>query len=788
MIDQHTLDRLEFTKVISLIEGQCLTPFGRVEVHAFGPMYDCPTIEVRQQEISEMKDLLNFGLPFPLCRIEDCRTLLEKSRVEGIFLDPKEIFVVLELVELSIALHAYDKEGRPKFPAISSHLNKLRPFPELVRDIKKAIDERGEIKDDASPHLRSTRAEIGDSRRRILRQLEQTLSSQTKQAGWQDDIVTQRNGRYVIPVPANLYRADLGILHDRSQSGATFFIEPKETVEHNNRLNMLLQEERLEMDRILRALTRQIAERADKLIDNIDVIGKLDSFHAAASFARQIKANRPRLVDSPMLDLIDARHPLLIAQFGTVDKVVPMSLNLDESRQAVLVTGPNTGGKTIMLKTVGLVVLMAQSGLPIPADEKSQVGIFHKVFADIGDEQSIELSLSTFSSHITNIINAISQVSQDSLVLFDEIGAGTDPKEGAALAEAVLLHIVKQGAKLLATTHYSQLKTLPLDHPAIENASLEFNRDTLAPTYRLKLGLPGSSYALEIAGRLGMPEAVCAHALKLLGTGERSLADLISSVEAQLARIRADQTDLSERLARAKSLETEYQAKLETFKKDVDSERTKALEETSSLLDETRKETERLVAEIRASQASKDSIKQLQKKLKESTASVSDLKAKQETERLRSIDALKFLKGDPVRIVTLNKEGQIDSLVGHDRAKVKVGNIMTVVEIRNLRHIDSVMPSARIKPVAGQNLDEVLSPEIHLRGMTAEEGKEALERFLDKAIVAGLRQVYVIHGKGTGALRRALTEYLREHKEVASIRLGDWNEGGAGVTIVELKQ
>jgi len=774
--------------VISLIVGKCLTPFGRAEVLGFGPMFDCPTIELRQQEIAEMKDIQSFGLPFPLCRIEDCRTLLDKSHIEGIYLDPKEIFEVLELVELSIALHAYDKEGRPKFPAISSHLASLRPFPELVRDIKKAIDERGEIKDDASPHLRATRAEIGDSRRRILRQLEQTLSAQTKQPGWQDDIVTQRNGRYVIPVPANLYRADVGILHDRSQSGATFFIEPKETVEQNNRLNMLLQEERLEMDRILRALTRQIAERADRLIDNVAVIGKLDSFHAAATFARLVKANRPRLVDTPILDLIDARHPLLIAQFGTAEKVVPMCLNLDDNRQAVLVTGPNTGGKTILLKTVGLLVIMAQSGLPIPADERSSVGIFKKVFADIGDEQSIELSLSTFSSHITNIISAINQVSEDSLVLFDEIGAGTDPKEGAALAEAVLLHIVNQGAKLLATTHYSQLKTLPLEHPAIENASLEFDRETLAPTYRLKVGLPGSSYAVEIAGRLGMPDDVCGHASRLLGSGERSLADLISSVETQLARIRTDQAELSERLARSKASEEEYKKKLASFEKDVDVEKQKALEETASLLDSTRKEAERLVAEIRSSQASKESIKQLQKKLKETGATVTSLKAKQETERVRSIDAIRFLKGDAVRIVTLNKEGQIESLIGGDRAKVKVGNVMTVVELRNLRHIDSPTSPTKLRPVAGQNVEEVLSPEIHLRGMTAEEGKEALERFLDKAIVAGLRQVYVIHGKGTGALRRALTEYLRGHREVASIRLGDWNEGGAGVTIVELKQ
>ena len=775
-------------KVISLIEGKCLTPMGRVKVREFTPTSSARDIAQRQQEVSEMCDIVKFGLPFPLSRIDDTRILLDKSQVEGTFLDPKEIFQILELIELSIDLYNYDKDGRSKFLAVSEYLSVIAPYPELVRDIKKAIDERGDIKDDASPKLRSIRGEIGDSRRRIIRQLEQSLSSQTKQPGWQDDVVTQRGGRYVIPVPANLYRADLGILHDRSQSGATFFIEPKEAVEHNNRLNMFMQEERLEMDRILRALTKQIADRAEKLSANLEQIAFLDSFHAAATFGVAIKANRPRLSDKPLLNLVNARHPLLVWQFGSPEKVVPMTLNLDDSRQAVLITGPNTGGKTVLLKTAGLLVLMAQSGLPIPADENSEMGIFHQVFADIGDEQSLELSLSTFSSHITNIIGAISSVSQNSLVLFDEIGAGTDPKEGAALAEAILLHIVQRGARLLATTHYSQLKTLPLQHPAIENASLEFDRETLAPTYRLKLGLPGSSYAVEIAGRLGMPQSIIDHASGLLGTGERSLAELISAMEAQLAQVRKDQIELADRLASAKSLEESYKSKLDTFKKEINAERIKALEETSILLDSTRKETERLVAEIRDTQASKESIKALQKRLKDTKGAVSGVRAKLDTDHERSVDAIKFLKGDLVRIVTLNKEGQIDQIVGGDRARVKVGNVMTVVEIRNLRRIDSPLDVKKLRPVSGQNVNDHFSPEIHLRGMTADEGKDALEKFLDRAVVAGIRQVYVIHGKGTGALRRALTEYLRGHNEVVSLRLGDWNEGGAGVTVVELKQ
>ena len=396
MIEQHTLNTLEYPKVKAMIAGKTLTPFGREEVAAWEPTTDLRSIVQRQTEIAQMKDIILFGLPFPLCRLEDCRDLLDKAQIPGIFLDAKEIFNVLELLEVSISLHQYDKDGRTKFPSLVEYLEGIRSFPEVVRDIKKAIDEKGDIKDDASPKLRQIRYDLIDNKRRIIRSLDSILSAQQKKPGWQDDVVTQRNGRYVIPVPADGFRHDLGILHDRSQSGATFYIEPKETVELNNRLNMLCQEERVEMDRILRALTASIAERVDALKKNIAMIAKLDSFYAAAGFAAKIKAVQPGMVEQARLNLIDARHPLLLSHIGSIEQIVPMTLGLDSNRQAVVVTGPNTGGKTVVLKTVGLLQLMAQTGLLIPAGERSEVGLFEKIFADIGDEQSIELSLSTF--------------------------------------------------------------------------------------------------------------------------------------------------------------------------------------------------------------------------------------------------------------------------------------------------------------------------------------------------------------------------------------------------------
>ena len=786
MIDGHTTRTLEFRKIVSLIRGKCLTVYGGAEVDGIGPLDNKAEIEQSLAEISEMKDIVNFGTPFPLCRIEnDGRDLLSKAQVEGNFLDPQEMLLILELVEISSGLNGYDEDGRDKYPLIDDYLCRLRAFPELAADIKRTVDEDGNVRDKASPALRKVRADLWEGRRKIVGRLEGILSARVKQTGWQDDVITQRNDRYVIPIPSSRYRGDMGILHDRSQSGATLFIEPKETVELNNRINLLLQEEKAEVRRILLALTAEIARRSESLLENTRLIGTLDRLHAAALFSNQIKGNRPMIVAESSVDLVDARHPLLIVQLGSVSEVVPISIGLDQLRQVVLVTGPNTGGKTICLKTVGLSVLMALSGLHIAADEKSQVGLFRDVFADIGDEQSIELSLSTFSSHIRNIIRGLVKASARTLLLFDEIGAGTDPKEGSALAEAIIVHAIERKARLIATTHYSQLKMLAMEHTEVENASLEFNRETLGPTYRLRMGLPGSSYAVEIAGRLGMPDSICRNAARLRGSDEKSLDNLVASIESELARIKIDRKELSERLARAREHEEEYRRLADRLKAEVDAEKQKALDETERFLAETRREVESLVAKIRKSQASQKAVHDFHENLRKREKG-----AVRRAEELRQQPpgSIAFQPGDSVRIISLGKDGEITVLVGKERARVSVGNIVTTVELRNLALAESAHPPEALRRAAGYSIEETVRPEIHLRGMTGDEAIEQLDRYLDRAVMAGLHQVYVIHGKGTGTLQRLLTNYLKGHPEVASLRMGDWNEGGAGVTIVKLKE
>ncbi len=785
MINKHTIDTLEFPKIISQIEGKCRTPFGREEIGRIQPLSDRRQIEPRLAEISQMKDIINFGLAFPLYRLEDCRELLEKSQVEGIFLEPKEILQILELVEVSIDINGYDKEGRAKFPAISEYLTQVRAFPELKKEIRRVVDEEGEIKDSASSKLKSVRLELADSRRKIISRLERILSDHQKQTGWQDDVVTMRNGRYVIPIPTSQYHTGRGILHDRSQSGATLYVEPEQTVELNNRINLLMQEERLELDRILRALTAEIATRAKPLLENTRLIGKLDAIYACAKFSDEIRGNQPAISDEPAFELVEARHPLLIVQYSGTEKVVPTTIGLDSNRQAVVVTGPNTGGKTITLKTVGLSILMAQSGLHIAASEKSTVGIFESLFADIGDEQSIELSLSTFSSHMRNIVHGLAGASPTALLLFDEIGVGTDPKEGAALAESIILYGVKKGAKMLATTHYSQLKTMATEHPEIENASLEFDRQTLAPTYRLHLGIPGSSYAVEIANRLGLPEEICREASSLVGDTEKSLNTLIAALQTELATLRKDRSELTDRLAKARQLEEYYRTESDRLKTDIQQERKKALAETEQYLEQTRREIEKLVADIRKSQASRKAVKEFHRNLQRREKEIKDFQSRLEpAEHGGSIFAI----GDMVEILTLKQQGEIQQLLGNDRAKVKVGKILTTVALRNLRRMTSPSKEKRAKKAASFTVEEAERPEIHLRGQTAEEALESLEKFLDRAVVAGFSQVYIVHGKGTGVLRRTLTQYLKNHPEVVSLRLGDWNEGGIGVTIATLKE
>ncbi|MCH9031821.1 MAG: Smr/MutS family protein, partial [candidate division Zixibacteria bacterium] len=485
------------------------------------------------------------------------------------------------------------------------------------------------------------------------------------------------------------------------------------------------------------------------------------------------------------IDLINARHPLLVMREDNLE-TIPLDLELGTNRQGIIITGPNTGGKTVALKTVGLLALMASAGIPIPADARSKVGIFANIFADIGDEQSIEQSLSTFSSHLTKVIEGVTHANSQTLLLYDEIGAGTDPKEGAALAEAIILDVIQRGAKLIATTHYTQLKTLPLSHPELENASMEFDKESLCPTFRLIMGLPGSSYATEIAGRLGMPARIVTSAREKLDEGERSLADLIESLGNELKQVRDDSAKLTERLSSASELELLYESKLDEFKKEVGKLKKQAAEEAEELLNAARKDIESAVKEIRQTQASKESIKKAQEKIESGLSRTIKLREEQTKPFISHNEPLK--PGDTVWLRSLKKDGELIDLMGEKRARVRIGAIINIVDLDDLIKATTPAPHSRPnKTPAGLRVETDPAPEIHLRGMTVEEATEKLDKFLDSAMLAGLPQVYIIHGKGAGILRKALTKFLKDHPGVESVRLGDWNQGGVGVTVAKMK-
>ncbi|PKK82846.1 MAG: hypothetical protein CVT49_11695 [candidate division Zixibacteria bacterium HGW-Zixibacteria-1] len=782
--DLHSLEVLEYFKIISILKGLCVTAYGIDNVERVAPGTDIEAIRERLDEVSEMKDIILFGDAIPLYRLDDGREMIRRSRTEGIHLDPASILRVRELIDLSSHLHDYAKSEREHFPLIEKYLAELHPFPEIKKEIDRAIDKNGEILDSASQKLKRIRMDLYDLKRKITGRLSELLAQRHKTPGWQDDTITVRDGRYVIPVIAGQFQSDSGIIHDRSKSGSTLFVEPNAIVEANNRLGQLFQDEQLEIDRILRHLTTLIGEAADRLLANCEIIGILDSIHASANLSIKIGGNKPLMSKNSKIELIKARHPLMAYRVGKTDDIVPNDFSLNDSRLAMIITGPNTGGKTVALKTVGLLVLMAQSGLHIPTEAKSEIGIFNSVIADIGDEQSIELSLSTFSSHVRQIIFAVRNARESSLILLDEIGAGTDPKEGSALAEAIILKMVELKAKLIVTTHYSQLKTLPMIQPEIENASFEFDRESLAPTFKLYTGIPGGSYAVEIAQRLGMPRDIAAHAANLIGKSERSLTGLIESLEKDLSVLKKDKVELEEKLRNAANLENHYNEKIEKLEKEIDEIKKRQLEELERTLNETRSEVERIVKEIRESKASTGTVKQAHKFLQEKKETLERLKAKHQPKPAPSD---KLEPGDPVLVISLRAEGEFVGMAGDNKGKVRVGNIMSTVDITDLKKIITDASDKKLKSAGGLREMSAPGPEIDLRGMTVEEARESLDKFLDSAMLSGLQQLYVIHGKGTGKLRKELTEFLKRHSAVDSIRLGDWNEGGAGVTVVKLR-
>jgi DNA mismatch repair protein MutS2 len=811
-MDEHTLKVLEFDKIRGMLSSHCLSDWGKELSLSLFPSKDKETIEKEMRETTELKEILLYEERFPLSTMKDIRESLKKAEIEEAYLEPKELLNIGEILAISKALLKFMKAKEEKYPHVFKLISQLRSFDQIQSAINSCVDPPGEIKDTASGKLSDIRHQKKTVRNRLLEKLESILGARKIKGSRQDDIITIRDGRYVIPMEEAEFFQQRGIVHDKSKSGATLFVEPLVAVGLNNQLRELTLEEEKEIERILKEITGLIRMELRDLEITVKALQKLDFVYAKAKLSFDYDGNPPLLNEQGYINLIEARHPLLnlsgdsfpsakknedeeqdtgnLPKTGNLKRrsVVPLSLSLGKDYSALIITGPNTGGKTVALKTVGLLTLMALSGLHIPVKPYSEICVFKKIYADIGDEQSIEMSISTFSSHMTQIKKAVEYSDSETLVLLDELGGGTDPKEGAALGEAIIDQLIKKSAKLIATTHHGALKILASEYPQIRNASLEFDKETLTPTYRFQIGYPGSSYAIQIAQRLGMDQNIIEKAFELLGSKERDLGLLLENLEKDLKTVRENRKALDEQRKVSEELTNLYKDKLEKLESREKDLKTNALKEAKQMVETTKVELERLIAQIRKTQAEKQVIKEAHHFLEEKKTSLAKELEQFEEKVVKKLGIVQ--PGDAVWIEPLGIKGDVLEKDEHSgKIKVLVGSITYTVEENELTRIED-----REKVEAESGYGETsytvpyVSPEIDLRGLLAEEAFDVVDKYLDSAYLAGLSQVSLIHGKGTGALRKKISEFLSHHHRVEEFRLGEWNEGGSGVTIVKLKE
>lgn len=666
----------------------------------------------------------------------------------------------------------------------------LEPLTPLSNEIERCIISEDEISDDASSALKHIRRSINNLNDRVHTTLSGLVNGSLR-TYLQDALITMRGDRYCIPVKAE-YRSQVqGLIHDQSASGSTLFIEPMAIVKLNNDLKELYVQEQDEIRKILASLSEEAAQYIEEIRTDYRSLTDLDFIFARGALALTMRASRPILNEEGRIRIREGRHPLLDQK-----KVVPITVSLGDEFSLLIITGPNTGGKTVSLKTVGLLTLMGQAGLHIPAGDRSEIAVFRQVYADIGDEQSIEQSLSTFSSHMTNIVSFLKKVDDRSLVLFDELGAGTDPTEGVALAIAILSHLHKRNIRTMATTHYSELKIYALSTPGVENACCEFDVESLRPTYRLLIGIPGKSNAFAISGKLGLPGYIIDDAKKRLSEQDVSFEDLLSDLEASRRTIEKEQAEIAAYKKEAETLKRQAVQKQEKLEEQRDriireaNEKANAiLREAKEVADETIRNFHKFGKEnISAAEMEKER-ERLRKKIKDTSASAS-LKTNKPKKTYKPSD---FKLGESVKVLSMNLTGTIGSLPdARGNVTVQMGILRSQVNISDLEIIEEVSPyapkrmnrTAKSKIKMSKSLS--VSPEINLLGKTVDEAVAELDKYLDDALLSHLNSVRVVHGKGTGALRKGIHEYLRRQKHVKSYRLAEFGEGDAGVTIVEL--
>ena len=787
-MNSKALYTLEFDKITELLAELAPTEGSAEMAHNLTPSSDIEKVRLRQQHTTDAKTLIGLKGTPSFGRVKDIRPSVERAEKDAM-LSLRELLDCAAVFKTARQLLDYVQGEKTPQTSLGEIFERLIPNRSLEEKITRSILADDFVADEASHELGEIRRKKRATDNKIKELLQKYVSGQSKYL--QENIVTTRGGRFVIPVKAEYRNEVKGLIHDTSSSGATLFIEPMAVVEANNELRELESKEEHEIERIIRDLSAGVAVSGNSLTLDYLNITELAFIFTCAELSYKMNAAAPQIVDRPLVDLYRARHPLL-----DKDKVVPITVSLGRDYRMLVITGPNTGGKTVTLKTIGLFTLMAQAGLHIPADDTSKIGVFDEVFSDIGDEQSIEQSLSTFSSHMTNIVSFLKKVDERSLVLFDELGAGTDPTEGAALAISILSHLHQRGIRTMATTHYSELKVYALSTPGVENACCEFDVESLRPTYRLLIGIPGKSNAFAISGKLGLPDYIIEDAKKRLSEQDVSFEDLLTDLETSKRTIEKEQEEIARLKREAEDLKAQAKQRQEKLDDQRDRILREANEKANAILREAKEIADKTIKDFRkfgkenisAAEMEKEREK-LRKKIKD-TASASAMKAQKPKKEHKASD---FKLGESVKVLSMNLTGTVSSLPdAKGNLTVRMGILSSQVNISDLEIIEEVSPYApkkmnrtsKGKIKMGKSLS--VRPEINLLGRTVDEAVAELDKYLDDAILAHLNTVRVVHGKGTGALRKGIHEYLRRQNHVKSYHLAEFGEGDAGVTIVEL--
>ena len=784
-MNNKVLKTLEFYKIINMLLDRSQSIIGKKIIKNTEVSFDIIKIQRLLNETDEAyRFIIKYGLP-GISNIDDLEEDFKLLEI-GQFFTPRKLLEVWKLLNTSRFLkNIISEEESTEYKNIFELLNSLNIATQLEKDIEISIISENEISDDASSDLKRIRRMIKSKNDLIRDKLNQLISTSDK---LMDNIYTLRDGRYVVPVRSEFKNSFKGIVHDQSASGQTVFIEPMFVVDLNNDLKKLEIDEEKEIERILIEFSRRVLEILPELISNLSVIANIDFIFSRGKLAYDMEAIKPIINNKGIISLKSARHPLIDR-----DRVVPIDISLGNSFNTLVITGPNTGGKTVTLKTVGILTLMTQYGLMVPCADNSEVAIFDELFADIGDEQSIEQSLSTFSSHMKNIIEIIKNAKENSLILFDELGSGTDPEEGSGLSISILNYFLEKNIRTIATTHYSQLKMYAMSTENVQNAAMEFDVEKLEPTYKLIIGISGKSNAFEISKKLGLDESFIVNAKKFISNNELSFDKLVSSVDSRRKEYENLIIEQREILNFNKKIKEEYEEKLEKFNKQKEKKMRKLEEYIENSIYETEKFCKETINHINKARSKEQSAK-LKKISEEILKKIDNINHSKMIKKENKSNLLKepLMLGEEVKVLSLNENGYIQTLPDKNgNLQVKIGILKVNANISDIIRIEKIIDNTKEKASYSKSTfiksDKMYNNKIDVRGYNTEDAIYEIDKFLDDSFIANLNEVTIIHGKGTGVLRNNISDFLKKHKLVKSFSFGKFNEGGDGATVVKLK-